>query len=114
MENFILFVDFKFLITCEHVGEKSAMVCQKHAMKFSNGFPNHEDAQMSQSEDIFGLDFLTGIELKFENDTEVIALCKSKENLDIWLNAVSKKTYLFSGYNKVLYTKRNDNYNHNI
>ena len=79
------------------------MACQKHAMKFSNGFPNHEDAQILQSEDIFGLDFLTGNELNFENDKEVIALCKSKGSLDIWLNAVSKKTYLFSGYSKVKY-----------
>ena len=79
------------------------MVCQKHAMKFSNGFPNHEDAQMSQSEDIFGLDFLTGNELKFENDKEVIALCKKKGNLYAWLDAVSKKTYLFSGYNMVIH-----------
>ena len=93
------------MIKCEHVGENSALVCQKHEMKFSNGFPNHEDAQMSESEDIFGLDFLTGNEWKYDNDKEVIALCKNMENLDIWLDAVSKKTYLFSGYNKVINTK---------
>ena len=70
-------------------------------MKFSNGFPNHEDTQMSESEDIFRLDFLTGNELKYENDKEDIDLCKNNENLDNWLEAVSKKSYFFSGYNKV-------------
>ena len=39
----------------------------------------------------------------FDNDKEVIALCKNKENLDIWLDAVSKKTFHFSGYKKVIY-----------
>ena len=101
----IIFVDFKFLIKCEHVGENSALTCQKHEMRFSNGFPNHEDSQMSKSENIFGLDFPTGNEWKYDNEKEVIALCKNKENLDIWLDAVSKKTYLFSGYNKVINTK---------
>ena len=89
---------------CEHVGVNSAMLCQKHAMTFSNGSPNHEDAQMLESEDIlFGLNFLTGNELKYENDKEVIALCKKKGNLYAWLDAVSKKTYLFSGYNMVIH-----------
>ena len=95
--------DFKFLITCDYVGKEYAFACQKHVMDNATEFPNHEDAQMTQSEDIFGLNFLTGNELKFENDKEVIALCKSKGSLDIWLNAVSKKTYLFSGYSKVKY-----------
>ena len=87
---------------CEYVGVNSAILCQKHAMTFSYGFPNHEDAQMSESEDIFGLNFLTGNELN-KNDKEVIDLCKDKEDLDAWLDAVSKKTYLFSGYNKVIH-----------
>ena len=38
----------------------------------------------------------------FDNDKEVFALCKNKENLDIWLDAVSK---LFSCYNKVINNK---------
>ena len=88
---------------CEHVGMNLAILCQKHAMTFSHGFPNHEDAQISKSEEIFGLDFLTGKELKFENDEEIIALCKNNESLDAWLDAVSKKTFHFSGYKKVMY-----------
>ena len=88
---------------CEHVGMNLAILCQKHAMTFSHGFPNHEDAQISKSEEIFGLDFLTGKELKFENDEEIIALCKNNESLDAWLDAVSKKTFHFSGYKKVIY-----------
>ena len=90
---------------CEHVGENTAMLCQKHAMSFSDEFPNYENAKMSESEDIFGLDLLTGNELKYENDKEVIALCKNKENLYDWIDAVSKKAYFFSGYKKVLYIK---------
>ena len=90
---------------CEHVGENTAMLCQKHAMSFSDGFPNYEDAKMSESEDVFGLDLLTGNELKYENDKEVIALCKNKENLYDWIDAVSKKAYFFSGYKKVLNIK---------
>ena len=97
----IIFVDFKFLIKCEHVGMNSAIHCQKHEMTFSHGFPNHENAQMSKSEEIFGLDFLTGKELKFENDEKIIALCKNNERLDAWLDAVSKETFHFTGYNKV-------------
>ena len=90
---------------CEHVGENTAMLCQKDAMSFIHGFPNYETAKMSESEDIFGLDLLTGNELKYENDKEVIALCKNKENLYDWIDAVSKKTYFFSGYKKVLNIK---------
>ena len=90
---------------CEHVGMNLAILCQKHAMTFSHGFPNHEDAQILKSEEIFGLDFLTGKELKLENDEEIIALCKNNENLDAWLDAVSKKTYFFSGYKKVIVHK---------
>ena len=90
---------------CKHIGENTAMLCQKHAMSFSDGFPNYENAKMSESEDIFGLDLLTGNELKYENDEEIIALCKNKENLYDWIDAVSKKAYFFSGYNKVLYIK---------
>ena len=85
---------------CEHVGMNSAILCQKHAMTFSHGFPNHVDAQISKSEEIFGLDFLTGKELKFENDGKIIALCKNNERLDAWLDAVSKETFHFTGYNK--------------
>ena len=81
------------------------MLCQKDAMSFIHGFPNYENAKMSESEDIFGLDLLTGNELKYENDKEVIALCKNKENLYDWIDAVSKKAYFFSGYKKVLYIK---------
>ena len=77
------------------------MLCQKHAISFSDGFPNYEDAIMPESEDVVGLDFLTGNELKYENDKDVIALCKNKENLYTWIDAVSKKAYIFSGYNKV-------------
>ena len=56
---------------CEHIGINSAILCQKHAMTFSHGFPNHVDTQISKSEEIFGLDFLTGKELKFENDGKI-------------------------------------------
>ena len=86
---------------CEHVGMNSAIHCQKHKMTFSHGFPNHEKAQISKSEEIFGLDFLTGKELELENDGKIIALCKNNDKLDAWLDAVSKKTFHFSGYNKV-------------
>ena len=36
--------DFKFLINCEHVGEKLAIDCKQYPMTSFDGFPCHEES----------------------------------------------------------------------
>ena len=86
---------------CEHVGMNSAINCQKHEMTFSHGFPNHEKVEESKYEEIFGLYFPTGRELKYESEREMLDLCKNSETIDIWLDIIAKKPFLVSGYSMV-------------
>ena len=52
-------------------------------------------------EEILGLHFPTGSELKYKNKEEFIDLCKNNENLDTWLDIIAKKPYPISGYSEV-------------
>ena len=65
-------------------------------------FPDYEEAKMSEPEEIFGLHFPTGRVLKFESEKDMITLCENYESLNVWLNVISQKTYLYHGYNKVI------------
>ena len=78
-----------------------AFGCEKSTREFTTGFPNHEKVEESKYEEIFGLYFPTGRELKYESEREMLDLCKNNENMDIWLDIIAKKPFLMSGYSMV-------------
>ena len=98
--------DFKFLINCEHVGEKLAIDCKQYPMTSIDEFPCHEESKnVKPTHNFFGLSLVeNGPEMDLEKE-KIIAndLCKNSSSIHYWLQKISSVPFIRSAYTNVIY-----------